>query len=136
MKSFLLKLFTWWNGQTFGTQFWTWKYGEAVGDDEFGNRYYRTRGGKIDPTLGFERRWVIYPRLCRGIDDPAVLARLDAPYCRHPADRRKLQTAPVAEAAPPQSDRHAGRLPPAGFDARYRPPPQGDGRLQGVGAGG
>src|SRR5262249_47453634 len=33
---------------------------EFVGEDEFGNRYYRTRGGKIDPTLGYERRWVIY----------------------------------------------------------------------------
>lgn len=60
MKTFLLRLFTWWNGQTFGTQVWTKLYGEFVGDDEFGNRYYRTRGGKIDPTLGFERRWVIY----------------------------------------------------------------------------
>ena len=60
MKSFLLTLFTWWNSQTFGTQFWTWRYGEIVGEDEFGNRYYRTRGGKIDPTLGFERRWVVY----------------------------------------------------------------------------
>jgi NADH:ubiquinone oxidoreductase subunit len=60
MKSFLLKLFTWWNSTTFGTQFWTWKYGEKVGSDEFGNIYYRTKGGKIDPTLLFERRWVIY----------------------------------------------------------------------------
>jgi NADH:ubiquinone oxidoreductase subunit len=60
MKSFLLKVFTWWNSQTFGTQFWTWMYGELVGDDEFGNRYYRTIGAKIDKTLGFERRWVIY----------------------------------------------------------------------------
>ena len=60
MRNFLLKCFTWWNGQTFGTQFWTWLYGEKVGDDEFGNRYYRTRGGKIDPVLLFERRWVIY----------------------------------------------------------------------------
>ena len=60
MKSFLLKIFTWWNSQTFGTQLWTWLYGEFVGEDEFGNRYYRTRGGKIDPTLGFERRWTIF----------------------------------------------------------------------------
>lgn len=60
MKNFLLKLFTWWNSQTFGTQLWTWMYGERVGEDEFGNRYYRTRGGKIDPALHFERRWVIY----------------------------------------------------------------------------
>jgi len=59
MKSFLIKVFTWWNSQTFGTQFWTWLYGEAVGEDEFGNCYYRTRGGKIDPALGFERRWML-----------------------------------------------------------------------------
>jgi NADH:ubiquinone oxidoreductase subunit len=60
MKQFFLKLFTWWSSQTFGTQLWTWRFGELVGTDEGGNRYYRTRGGKIDPTLGFERRWVIY----------------------------------------------------------------------------
>jgi NADH:ubiquinone oxidoreductase subunit len=60
MKTFLLRLFTWWNGQTVGTQWWTYRYGEFVGKDEFGNRYYRTAGGKVDPTLGLERRWVIY----------------------------------------------------------------------------
>jgi NADH:ubiquinone oxidoreductase subunit len=60
MKMFLLKMFTWWNGQTFGTQLWTWRFGELVGKDEQGNSYYRTKGGKIDPVLGFERRWVIY----------------------------------------------------------------------------
>ncbi len=42
MKQFFLKFFTWWNGQTFGTQLWTWRYGELVGEDEQGNRYYRT----------------------------------------------------------------------------------------------
>jgi NADH:ubiquinone oxidoreductase subunit len=60
MKQFFLKVFTWWNGQTFGTQLWTWRFGELVGEDEQGNLYYRTIGGKIDPTLGFERRWVVY----------------------------------------------------------------------------
>jgi NADH:ubiquinone oxidoreductase subunit len=60
MKQFLLKFFTWWNSQTFGTQLWTWRFGELVGEDAEGNRYYRTRGGKIDPTLDFERRWVVY----------------------------------------------------------------------------
>ena len=60
MKLFLLRIFTWWNGQTFGTQLWTWRFGELVGEDEQGNRYFRTKGGKIDPALGFERRWVIY----------------------------------------------------------------------------
>src|SRR5205085_12505567 len=60
IKTFFSRFFTWWNGQTFGTQVWTSLYGEVVGEDEFGNRYYRTKGGKIDPALGFERRWVIY----------------------------------------------------------------------------
>jgi NADH:ubiquinone oxidoreductase subunit len=60
MKQFLLKFFTWWNGQTFGTQFTTWRQGERVGEDHLGNVYYRSRGGKIDPALGIERRWVIY----------------------------------------------------------------------------
>ena len=60
MKNFFIKFFTWWNGQTFGTQLWTHRYGEYVGEDEFGNLYYRTKGGQIDPGLGFERRWVIY----------------------------------------------------------------------------
>ncbi len=60
MKTFLLRFFTWWNSQTFGTLVWTRLYGEFVGEDEFGNRYYRTRDGKIDPSLGFERRWVVF----------------------------------------------------------------------------
>jgi NADH:ubiquinone oxidoreductase subunit len=60
MKTFFLRFFTWWNGQTLNTQLWTWLYGEKVGEDEKGNIYYRTKGGKIDPALGFERRWVIY----------------------------------------------------------------------------
>jgi NADH:ubiquinone oxidoreductase subunit len=52
MKAFLIALLTWWNGATFGTRFFTWRKGELVGTDEFGNRYYRERKGK--------RRWVIY----------------------------------------------------------------------------
>ncbi len=60
MKKFLLLVLTWWNGQTVGTMVWTRLYGEFVGEDDAGNRYYRTKGGKIDPALGFERRWVIY----------------------------------------------------------------------------
>ena len=33
--------------------------GELVGTDEQGNKYYRTKGGAIDPTLGFERLQVV-----------------------------------------------------------------------------
>jgi len=52
MKEFLLQFFTWWNGQTLGTRFFTWRMGEFVGEDSAGNRYYKERDGR--------RRWVIY----------------------------------------------------------------------------
>ena len=43
MKTFLLQFFTWWNGQTLGTRFHTWRHGTKVGQDEFGNVYYEGR---------------------------------------------------------------------------------------------
>ena len=33
MKQLLLELFTWWNGQTMGTRFFTWRKGTKVGED-------------------------------------------------------------------------------------------------------
>ena len=45
-------LFSWWNSATWGTLLTTRLYGEAVGTDAFGNRYYQNRDGS--------RRWVIY----------------------------------------------------------------------------
>jgi NADH:ubiquinone oxidoreductase subunit len=56
MKNFLLQFFTWWNGQTLGTRFYTWRKGAFVGSDQFGNRYYR----QSKPGKAAERRWVIY----------------------------------------------------------------------------
>lgn len=52
MKNLLLQIFTWWRGQTLGTRFFTWRHGQRVGEDEFGNIYYRN----AEDT----RRWVIY----------------------------------------------------------------------------
>lgn len=46
------KIFTWWNGATFGTWLYTARKGERVGDDDQGNVYYRSKDGL--------RRWVIY----------------------------------------------------------------------------
>src|ERR1700712_1233539 len=54
----IAQIFTWWSSLTVGTRVWTSRHGRFVGTDEFGNHYYRT--GKVDPDLGFERRWVIY----------------------------------------------------------------------------
>ena len=46
------RVFTWWDGQTFGTQLWTWRKGTRVGEDAQGNIFYNN----ADDT----RRWVIY----------------------------------------------------------------------------
>lgn len=50
--SLISRILTWWNSQTLNTQVWTALYGEKVGQDEQGNTYYQSGGGK--------RRWVIY----------------------------------------------------------------------------
>ena len=68
MKRFLLQLFTWWHGQTMGTRFFTWRKGTLVGEDEFGNRYYRHPNV---PPLG-ERRWVIYADTAEASAVPAA----------------------------------------------------------------
>ncbi len=61
LKQFFTEVFTWWNGQTIGTRFYTWRHGEFVGEDEFGNQYYRyVQPNAIDPNVGAERRWVMY----------------------------------------------------------------------------
>ena len=51
LKNFFEMFFTWWNGKTLGTLLFTWMKGTFVGEDSFGNKYYKSRSG---------RRWVIY----------------------------------------------------------------------------
>ena len=46
------RIFTWWDGQTFGTQLWTSRKGTKVGEDPQGNIYYHNADDS--------RRWVIY----------------------------------------------------------------------------
>ncbi len=52
MLDFLKRSVTWWNGQTLGTQLFTARNGERVGEDAQGNIFYRN----ADDT----KRWVIY----------------------------------------------------------------------------
>ncbi len=134
MKTFILRFFTWWNGATLGTQLWTWRHGELVGEDELGNCYYRTKGGKIDPALGFERRWVIYNGIVEASTVPPVLARLAASHLRSAADRGKGNAAPVVEAASAQSHRHPRCASSDRVDAGSGPQAEGDRRLQGLDA--
>ena len=46
------RIFTWWDGQPFGTQLWTSRNGTKVGEDAQGNVFYRNSDDS--------RRWVIY----------------------------------------------------------------------------
>ena len=135
MKTFLLRFFTWWNGQTFGTQVWTSLYGELVGEDEFGNRYYRTKGGKIDPTLGFERRWVIYNGVAEALDCAAVLAWLAASHRRRAADAGEGHAAPWWKPHRPNLTGTPGAHRPTGSTLAQGRRPEGDRRLQGLAAG-
>jgi len=65
MTSLLKQIFTWWNGTTIGTRFFTYRKGKRVGEDQFGNVYYEGgRGGE-----GQTRRWVIY----NGYSDPSLI---------------------------------------------------------------
>ncbi|MEX3014896.1 NADH:ubiquinone oxidoreductase subunit NDUFA12 [Gymnodinialimonas sp. 202GB13-11] len=52
MLDFLKRAVTWWNGQTLGTQLFTARNGERVGEDAQGNIFYRN----ADDT----KRWVIF----------------------------------------------------------------------------
>ncbi len=52
MLNFLKRLVTWWDGQTIGTQLFTARNGEKVGEDGQGNIFYRNADDS--------KRWVIY----------------------------------------------------------------------------
>ena len=58
--AFWRQFFTWWNGQTLGTRFFTWRKGVFKGADPFGNKYYSAPSAV--PESIPERRWVIYAR--------------------------------------------------------------------------
>lgn len=56
----LMKIFTWWDGATIGTHWWSFKNGEHVGTDAQGNKYYRQKKKGETSLSARERRWVIY----------------------------------------------------------------------------
>lgn len=58
MFGWLKTIFTWWNGATVGTYWFTRKRGVFVGKDEQGNRYYEEKKS-VDQWIP-KRRWVLY----------------------------------------------------------------------------
>ncbi len=112
MRDFLTHVFTWWNGWTIGTKLWTSRFGERVGTDEFGNVYYRTRGGKVDPTLGFQRRWVIY-------NGPAEASSIPAGW--HGWMHHRVDTPPSEQHYVPRPWQLPAQPNLTGTPAAYRP---------------
>ncbi|MEM7268861.1 MAG: NADH:ubiquinone oxidoreductase subunit NDUFA12 [Pseudomonadota bacterium] len=91
--SLFTDLFTWWNGSTIGTRFWTSRKGEKVGEDDQGNVYYQTKDG--------ERRWVIFNGYAEASAVPPdwhgwLHHTYDAPPTDEPLTRKDWETDHVA----------------------------------------
>ena len=96
---------------TLGTILYTWWKGELVGEDQFGNRYYR---GKGRPPAGrAERRWTVF----KGVTEASK-----TPPEWHAWLHRMIDTPPSEKPLPakPWQKPHLPNL--TGTEAAYRPP--------------
>ncbi|MFO1089394.1 MAG: NADH:ubiquinone oxidoreductase subunit NDUFA12 [Hyphomicrobiales bacterium] len=105
MKNLLLQLFTWWNGATMGTRFFTRRHGQRVGEDQFGNTYYQTADRK--------RRWVIYNGYAEGSAVPPGWYG----WLHYTADQP-----PVNDSYTPRDWQKPHQPNPTGTPRAYRPP--------------
>lgn len=105
----LLQIFTWWNGSTIGTRFFTWRKGTKVGEDEFGNVYYE---GPMMP-YGLQRRWVQY----NGYTDASVI-----PPGWHGWMHHRTDTPPSKQEYKARDWQKPHRPNPTGTAAAYHPP--------------
>ncbi|HMQ94883.1 MAG TPA: NADH:ubiquinone oxidoreductase subunit NDUFA12 [Amaricoccus sp.] len=101
----LAQLFTWWNGETIATRFYTWRKGKRVGEDAQGNVFYQNADGS--------RRWVIY----NGYSEASRVAPEWHGWLHH-----TWQEPPTARplTRKPWEKPHQANL--TGTDAAYRPP--------------
>lgn len=112
MSNMFVEIFAWWTGNTWGTRLWTRRHGEKVGTDEAGNTYYQTRGGKVDPALGYVRRWVIYA-------GHAEASKIPPGW--HGWLHYRVDTPPSRESYVPRDWQVPHRENPTGSPAAYRP---------------
>ena len=102
-------------GITIGTRIYSWLRGEEVGRDQFGNIYYREKGGGYvhRDSLRKERRWVIYA-------DEVEASRVPPEWhawLHHTAGE------PPPPGGPERRSWQKDHLPNlTGTDAAYRPP--------------
>ena len=102
-------IFTWWEGQTFGTWLHTRTRGVRVGADAEGNVYYQAR--KPEPA-GHYRRWVAY----NGNNDASRVPPEWFGWLHNTHD------APPSEGLPPPRAREAAPQPNlTGTPKAYRP---------------
>lgn len=99
----LKRIFTWWDGATIGTQVWTKRFGNRVGEDSQGNVYYQSKDG---------RRWVIY-------NGPAEASRVPAEW--HGWLHRTTDTLPTEADIPVRQWERAHRPNLTGTDYAYAP---------------
>ena len=102
--SLLKQIFTWWNGSTWGTRFYTWRFGRRVGQDQFGNTYYEGDGG---------RRWVQY----NGYAEASTI-----PPGWHGWMHYRTDTPPLAEEYRPRGGEKPHRPTITGTPGAYFPP--------------
>ena len=128
-----VRVFEWLKDNRLGTYLFTRRRGELVGEDEYGNRYYREVGA-ADPRT--ERRWVVYAD--RGEIDPSIVPpgwnawlhhNLDEPPSRKPLPAKRWERphrpnptgTPEAELPPGHEARGGRRAPATGDYEPWRP---------------
>lgn len=111
----IASLFRWIGGyRNIGMHLFTRRRGEVVGEDRFGNRYFRDRKGGDMPFLGRrERRWVMYA----GAPDGSAVPPAWHAWLHHTV-RELPDDSPVPDRSW-QQDHVPNRT---GSDAAYRPP--------------
>jgi NADH:ubiquinone oxidoreductase subunit len=127
------RVLEWLKDNRLGTHLFTRRRGEFVGEDEFGNRYYREVGA-ADPRS--ERRWVVYAE--KGEIEPSIVPpgwnawlhhNLDEPPSRKPLPTKRWERphrpnptgTPAAELPPGHEARGGRRAPATGDYEPWRP---------------
>jgi len=103
--STILRPFIWWDGQTLNTQFYTWRKGVRVGEDQQGNVFYETRDAK--------RRWVIF-------NGEAEASKVDADW--HGWLHHTFKEPPTKQALPHKTWEKPHQENLTGTVAAYAPP--------------
>jgi NADH:ubiquinone oxidoreductase subunit len=120
----ILDFLTWWRRETFGTALFTWRRGEPVGRDRYGNRYFQERGAVSGRR---RRRWVLY----RGDVEASKVPPEWHAWIHHTTDVVPTITQPLRDWEKPHSANLTGTplaYRPSGADARggHRAPTTGD----------